>query len=212
MNKTVLSLLLMLLMVCMPRGVQAQVYNEMDVDGNINQYDEFGNNNQNFNPNKRDSVKGEKEVPKGVWVWTVDRRFGDIRPAELDTMPHLYQQSIYNTGLYGDYSTTGNNYSPRLSRIFINRQQTDEFFFVQPFDYSTKQPDEFLFTNTLSPYTHISYENCGDKQHGEDHIDAKFAVNANKRLGFGFDLDYYYGMGYYQNQSNSNFRATNFGS
>ena len=212
MNKTVLSLLLMLLMVCMPRGVQAQVYNEMDVDGNINQYDEFGNNNQNFNPNKRDSVKGEKEVPKGVWVWTVDRRFGDIRPAELDTMPHLYQQSIYNTGLYGDYSTTGNNYSPRLSRIFINRQQTDEFFFVQPFDYSTKQPDEFLFTNTLSPYTHISYENCGDKQHGEDHIDAKFAVNANKRLGFGFDLDYYYGMGYYQNQSNSNFRATIFGS
>ncbi len=210
MNKTVLSLLLLLLMLCMPRGVQAQVYNEMDANGNINQYDEYGN--QNFNPNKRDSVKGEKEVPKGVWVWTVDRRFGDIRPAKLDTMPHLYQNSIYNTGLYGEYNTTGNNYTPRLSRIFIDRRKTEEFFFTQPLDYTTKQPDEFLFTNTLSPYTHISYENCGDKQHGEDHIDAKFAVNAGKRLGFGFDLDYYYGMGYYQNQSNSNFRATLFGS
>ena len=186
MNKTVLSLLLLLLMLCMPRGVQAQVYNEMDANGNINQYDEYGN--QNFNPNKRDSVKGEKEVPKGVWVWTVDRRFGDIRPAELDTMPHLYQNSIYNTGLYGEYNTTGNNYTPRLSRIFIDRRKTEEFFFTQPLDYTTKQPDEFLFTNTLSPYTHISYENCGDKQHGEDHIDAKFAVNAGKRLGFGFKL------------------------
>ena len=214
MNKNALSLLLLLLTVCMPYSMQAQVYNEMDADGNISQYDEYGNQNsyQNFNPNKRDSVKGEKEVPKGVWVWTVDRRFGDIRPAELDTMPHLYQNSIYNTGLYGEYNTTGNNYSPRLSRIFINRLQADEFFFTQPYDYTTRQPDEFLFTNTLSPYTHISYDNCGDKQHGEDHIDAKFAVNANKRLGFGFDLDYHYGSGYYQSQSNANFRATLFGS
>lgn len=210
MNKTVLSSFLLLLMVCMPCGVQAQVYNEMDADGNINQFDEY--NNQNFNPNKRDSVKGEKEVPKGVWVWTVDRRFGDIRPAEHDTMPHLYQNSIYNTGLYGEYNTTGNNYSPRLSRIFIDRRQTDEFFFTQPYDYTTKQPDEFLFTNTLSPYTHLSYDNCGDQQHGEDHIDAKFAVNANKRLGFGFDLDYHYGNGYYQSQNNANFRASLFGS
>ena len=210
MNKTIFSLLMTLLAVCIPSGMQAQVYNEMDVNGNINQYDESGN--QNFNPNKRDSVKGEKEVPVGVHVWTIDRRFGDIRPAELDTMPHLYQNSIYNTGLYGEYNTTGNNFSPRLSRIFINRKPTEEFYFIQPYDFTTKQPDEFLFTNTLSPYTHISYENCGDKQHGEDHIDAKFAVNANKRLGFGFDLDYHYGMGYYQEQSNSNFRATLFSS
>lgn len=210
MKKTVITLILMFIMVCIPNGLQAQVYNEMDADGNITQYDENGN--QNFNPNRRDSVKGEKEVPKGVWVWTVDRRFGDIRPAELDTMPHLYQNSIYNTGLYGEYNTTGNNYSPRLTRIFIDRKPTEDFFFTQPYDYTTKQPDEFLFTNTLSPYTHISYDNCGDKQHGEDHIDAKFAVNANKRLGFGFDLDYYYGNGYYQNQNNSNFRASLFGS
>ena len=210
MNRHVLLPFLLLLMVCMPRGVQAQVYNEMDADGNINQYDESGN--QNFNPNKRDSVKGEKEVPKGVWVWTVDRRFGDIRPAEHDTMPHLYPNTTFNTGTYGEYNTTGNNYSPRLSRIFIDRRQTEEFFFTQPYDYTTRQPDEFLFTNTLSPYTHISYDNCGDQQHGEDHIDAKFAVNANKRLGFGFDLDYHYGMGYYQAQNNAHFRASLFGS
>ncbi len=209
MNKTVLSLILLLMIVCTP-GVQAQVYNEMDASGNINQYDERGN--QNFNPNKRDSVKSNKEFPKGVWAWKVDRLFGDIQPSELDTMPHLYQNSIYNTGLYGEYNTTGNNYTPRLSRIFINRSLTDEFFFTQPYDYTTKQPDDFLFLNTLSPYTNISYDHCGDQQHGEDHIDAKFAVNANKRLGFGFDLDYYYGMGYYQAQSNANFRATLFGS
>ena len=211
MNRNLYRLMLLLIAACMSHhGVQAQVYNEMDADGNINQYDESGY--QNFNPNKRDSTKTNKEVPMGVWAWKIDRLFGDIRPAELDTMPHLYQNSIYATGLYGEYNTTGNNYSPRLTRIFIDRSKTDEFFFTQPYDYTTRQPDDFLFTNTLSPYTHISYDNCGDKQHGEDHIDAKFSVNANKRLGMGFDLDYHYGMGYYQAQSNANFRATLFSS
>ncbi|MBQ7419792.1 MAG: putative porin [Prevotella sp.] len=161
----------------------------------------------NFNPNRHDSIPN-KEIPRGVRVWTVDRRFGDVHPAQLDTMPHLYPNTIFNTGVYGDYNSTGNNYSPRLSRIFIDRPMTSNFFFTQPYDYTVKEPDEFLYVNTLSPYTNISYDNCGNKQNGEDHIDAKFGVNANKRLGFGFDLDYHYARGYYQNQSNSNFRAT----
>ena len=202
--------LLLTLLACTALSLQAQVYNEMDADGNIIQRDEFGNTtNNSFNPNRRDSTKNKnKEVPKGVWAWKVDRRFGDIKRAELDTMPHLYQNTIYNTGVYGEYNSTGNNYSPRQNRIFIDRNPFSEFIFTDPYDYTTKQPDNFLFLNTLSPYTNISYDNCGDKQNGEDHIDAKFGVNAGKRLGVGFDLDYYYGRGYYQNQANSHFRAS----
>lgn len=203
-------LIILLLSALFAVNLPAQVYNEMDADGNITQRDE--RESGNFNPNRRDSTHSSKEIPHGVYVWRIDRRFGDVRPAELDTMPHLYQNSIYSTGLFGEFNTTGNNYTPRQSRIFIDRPKTSEFFFTQPYDYTTKEPDQFLFTNTLSPYTHISYDNCGDKQHGEDHIDAKFAVNVNKRLGFGFDLDYHYALGYYQNQNNSNFRATLFAS
>jgi hypothetical protein len=189
--------------------MQAQTFQTLDENGNVNQT--YGSNG-NFNPNKRDSLASNKEIPRGVWAWTVDRLFGDITPCELDTMPHLYQNSIYNTGIYGEYNSTGSNYTPRLSRIFIDRKRQSEFFFVDSYDYMRKEPDQFHFLNTLSPYTNISYDNCGDKQNGEDHIDAKFAVNANKRLGFGFDLDYYYARGYYKNQSNSHFRASLFGS
>ncbi len=178
----------------------------MDESGNITQRNESGNSN--FNPNRRDSVKNDKEVPKGVWAWKVDRIYGDIRPSELDTMPHLYQNSIFNTGLYGEYNTIGSNYTARLNRIFIDRRQRSEFLFSDAYDYMTKEPEDFLFLNTLSPYTNISYDNCGDKQNGEDHIKAKFGVNAGKRLGFGFDLDYHYARGYYQNQSTSHFRST----
>ena len=206
-SKTLIALLFLLIGI----SANAQVYNEMDADGNVTQRDEYGNNS-NFNPNKRDSVKSNKEIPRGVWAWTVDRRFGDIKPAPLDTMPHLYQNSIYNTGLYGEYNTTGNNYTPRLSRIFIDRKATTEFFFTQPLDYTTREPDEFLFTKTLSPYTNISYDNCGDQQHGDDHIEGRFAINAGKRIGLGFDLDYHYARGYFQNQNNSSFRASLYGS
>ena len=204
-------IVLLLLALTVHTTVQAQVYNEMDAFGNIVQRDEFGNitnQNGNFNPNRRDSVKGAKEIPKGVWAWTVDRLYGDITPVELDTMPHLYQRTIYNSGVYGEYQTIGNNYTARLSRIFIDRPGISEFFFVDPYSYMTKEPEDFHFLNTLSPYTNISYDNCGDKQHGEDHIDAKFGINAGKRLGMGFDLDYHYARGYYQNQNTSHFRAT----
>ena len=191
--------------------MQAQVYNQMDPSGNITQRDEFGNNGS-FNPNRRDTTKQNKEVPIGLRFWKIDRRFGDVIPSEPDTIPHLYQNSIYATGLYGQYNTLGNNYTSRINRIFIDRPETSQFYFTQPYDFTTKQPDEFLFVNTLSPYTHITYETCGDKQNGEDHIDAKFAVNAGKRVGIGFDLDYHYATGYYANQNNSHFRATLFGS
>lgn len=93
---------------CMATAMHAQVYNQIDENGRITQRDE---SNGNFNPNRRDSVKN-KEIPRSVHVWTVDRRFGDVIPAALDTMPHLYPNTIFNTGVYGEYNTTGSNYTP----------------------------------------------------------------------------------------------------
>ena len=205
------SLILLLSLVCMAVAVQSQVYNEMDANGNITQRDENGQN-RNFNPNSNDSTKKNKEIPIGVKSWTVDRRFGDVIPTDVDTIPHLYQNSIYNTGLYGQYNTTGSNYTARLSRIFIDRDHISEFYFTQPYSYTTVEPDQFLFLNTLSPFTNVSYDECGNKQNGEDHLRAKFGVNAGKKLGIGFDLDYHYALGFFSNQSISHFRASLFSS
>ena len=180
----------------------AQEYNQIDADGNITRRNEQDSNP--FSKRGKDD-KSKKEIPQGIHVWTIDRRFGDIIPAEVDTMHHLYMNSIFNTGLYGEYNTTGNNYTARESRIFTDRPMFDDFFFVQPYSWVMKKPEDFHFTNSLSPITNLTYDNCGDKQNGEDHFQAKFAVNANKRLGFGFDLNYAYASGYYANQSTSHF-------
>lgn len=193
------------LMVMLAVVAHAQILNPMDPDGTMN--DMNSNTNRNFNKHSNDTT-ANKEVPKGLRVWTVDRRFGDIRPAEADTMHHLFMNRLFNTGLHGEYNTTGNNYTARENRIVIDRPLTEQFMFSQPYSWIIKQPDQLHFTNTLSPLTNITYDNCGNKTNGEDHIDAKFAVNAGKRLGFGFDLNYAYARGYYNSQSASHFSGT----
>ena len=186
-----------------------RTYNQIDESGNITQ--RSPNDNSNFNKHNNDTTKN-KEIPKGFFSWTVDRKFGDIIPAVPDTLHHLFMNTTFNTGFYADYNTTGSNYTARQSRIFINRPESSSFIFTDPYSFFLRQPDEFLFMNTLSPYTCVTYDNCGDKQFGEDRIDAKFAVNANKRLNIGFDLNYDYARGYFSNQSVAHFNGTLFGS
>jgi len=181
-------------------------YNQIDEAGNVTQ------RNQNFNKHNNDTTNKNKEIPKGLHTWRVDRKFGDVIPTTPDTLPHLYMNTTFNTGFYGEYNTTGNNYTARQSRIFIDRKENSSFIFTDPYSFFMTEPDELHFTNTLSPLTYINYDNCGDKQNGEDRLGAKFAVNVNKRLGVGFKLDYDYARGYYSNQSTSHFNGTLFSS
>ena len=193
------------LFVLMPLMAWAQFdsFNQMDEDGNVT---------RRSTKHNADSLGTDKEIPKGIKVWTVDERFGDIRKAELDTMPHMFMNTIFGTGLRGEYNTLGNVGTPRINRVFIDRQDDGQFLFTQPYDYFVKPVSTFHFTNTLSPFTNLTYNTAGNRTNGEDHFTAKFGVNAGKRLGVGFNFDYIYGRGYYQNQSTSHFNYTMYGS
>lgn len=179
-------------------------FNSIDANGNIT-------NLQN-RKKTADSLGSDKEIPEGIRVWKIDRKFGDRIPAQPDTLTDMFQNSIFTTGLRGEYNTTGNLGAPRQSRIFIDRRENNKFIFVNPYDYFVTPVEDFLFTNTLSPLTNLSYNNCGNRTNGEDHFKAKFAVNAGKRIGAGFLLDYIYGRGYYSSQSTSHFKFALYGS
>ena len=204
MGKRLITLLTMLLALT---TVSAQDFNQIDTDGNVTRRE-----NQNFNKHNNDTTKRHKEVPKGIYVWNIDRRLGEIIPAKPDTLPHLFPNTTLNSGFYGQYNTTGSNYTARQNRVFVDRSEFSYFMFTEPYGSASKDVDKFLFMNTLSPYTTILYDDCGDKLHGEDHIDGKFAINAGKRFNIGFDLDYAYARGYYDNQSISHFNASIFSS
>lgn len=184
--------------------IRTNDYNSMDPNGNVA--------TANDRRNRADSTSSHKEIPKGNYVWTVDSRFGDRKAAQLDTLSHMYMNTIFTSGLRGEYNTTGNLGSPRQARVFVDRQVGSQFLFTDPYDYFITPVSDFHFTNTLSPFTNLTYNNCGDRTNGEDHFTAKFGVNAGKRLGVGFKFDYLYGRGYYDSQSTSHFDYTMYGS
>lgn len=181
-----------------------------------NQFDQINRDVMLDNSNPRkvnpDSLGSDKEIPKGIKVWTVDKRFGDIVHSTPDTLSHMFMNSIFTTGLRGDFNTTGNLGAPRINRIFIDRSLDGNFIFTNPYDFFVTDVSKFHFTNTLSPFTNLTFNTCGDRLTGEDHFTAKFGVNAGKRLGFGFNFDYIYGRGYYSSQSTSHFNYTMYGS
>ncbi len=159
----------------------------------------------------RDTTKN-KEIPRGLNVWTVDRISGDCIPAIPDTMSYMQMNRVFSSGLYGQYNTIGNNGSPRLNRIFIDREEGDEFIFTNGYSQVMTPPNKFHFTNTYSPITNLTYNSCGNKTNGEDHLKATFAVNASKKLGFGFQFNYLYARGYYANQNIAHFNYNMWGS
>lgn len=181
-------------------------------DDGFNQIDTDGNTIQRNNKSKKDSLGSNKEIPEGIKVWTVDTRFGDRKAAVPDTISHMFMNSIFTTGLRGDYTTTGNLGAPRINRIVTDRSFGSQFIFIQPYDFIITPIEQFHFTNTLSPFTNITYNNAGNRTNGEDHLTTKFGVNAGKRLGVGFKFDYLYGRGYYQDQSTAHFNYTMYGS
>ena len=181
-------------------------------DDNYNQIDAEGNMTSRNKTNRKDTLKNEKEIPEGIKVWTIDSRFGDRKPALPDTLSHMFMNTVFTTGLRGEYNTTGNLGAPRINRIFTDRKNEGQFIFTQPFDFFITPIGQFHFTNTLSPFTNITYNTAGNRLNGEDHLTTKFGVNAGKKLGVGFKFDYLYGRGYYQDQSTAHFNYTMYGS
>lgn len=203
--KKILSFIILAFLSASPLWAQFDTgdYNSMGPDGVVN--------NQR-NRQGGDSLGTDKEIPEGIHVWTVDPRFGDRVEAKPDTASHMFMNSIFTTGMRSEYNSTGNLGAPRQARLFIDRMENNNFIFVNPYDYVVTPVEKFQFTNTLSPLTNISYNNCGNRTNGEDHFKTKFAVNAGKRLGIGFLIDYIYGRGYYNAQSTSHFKAALYGS
>lgn len=203
--KKILSFIILAFLSASPLWAQFDTgdYNSMGPDGVVN--------NQR-NRQGTDSLGTDKEIPEGIHVWTVDSRFGDRVEAKPDTASHMFMNSIFTTGMRSEYNSTGNLGAPRQARLFIDRMENNNFIFVNPYDYVVTPVEKFQFTNTLSPLTNISYNNCGNRTNGEDHFKTKFAVNAGKRLGIGFLIDYIYGRGYYNAQSTSHFKAALYGS
>ena len=177
--------------------------------------DQFGNQvDPNTLPdNLEDSTNTEiQSLPPKLYMWRLSETLGERTIIPADTANLNFQNTNLVEGMYGHYNYLGNLGSPRMSRIFFERKDAEPTIFMQPFSSFFVRPDEVKFTNSNIPFTNLTYYKAGNKVNGEERFKSYFSVNANKRLSFGFNIDYLYGRGYYQNQSTSHFNAGVFAS
>ena len=177
--------------------------------------DQFGNQvDPNTLPdNLEDSTNTEiQSLPPKLYMWRLSETLGERTIIPADTANLNFQNTNLVEGMYGHYNYLGNLGSPRMSRIFFERKDAEPTIFMQPFSSFFVRPDEVKFTNSNIPFTNLTYYKAGNKVNGEERFKSYFSVNANKRLAFGFNIDYLYGRGYYQNQSTSHFNAGVFAS
>ena len=194
-------------------GVGAQnPFNRMDP---VTGRDQFGNQvDPNTLPdNLEDSTDTEiQSLPPKLYMWRLSETLGNRTIIPADTANLNFQNTNLVEGMYGHYNYLGNLGSPRMSRIFFERRDNEPTIFMEPFSSFFARPDEVKFTNSNVPFTNLTYYKAGNKVNGEERFKSYFSVNVNKRLAFGFNIDYLYGRGYYQNQSTSNFNAGIFAS
>ena len=167
----------------------------------------LGTHDRNGNPIDTTAVTDAKTIPIGLYQWKVTRRLGNIVPVPVDTLHAGFQNSNDPGGPTGQYNYLGNLGSPRMSRIFFDRKEESQFFFTDPYDQSVLRPDDVTFTNTLSPFTNLTYYKSFTSRNSEERFKAYYSTNVNKRLGFGLFIDYLYGRGMYSNQSTALFNG-----
>lgn len=184
-----------------------------------NQYSQFGGSasgmdgnryDRNGNPIDTTAVIDANTIPIGLFSWKIDERLGNIFETPVDTIQHAFQNTNDTGGPTGHYTYLGNLGAPRISHVFSERKETSQFFFTDPYDFTVRRPEDIVYTNTKSPFTNLTYYKQGDGRYGEERFKAYFAVNVNKRLGFGFDIDYTYGRGKYTSQSTALFNGNLF--
>ena len=160
----------------------------------------------NTDPDK-DSTVVERTVSHDYSQFVINTNTGLPEDIQPDTLHHSFHNAHLTEGYFGTYSHLGNMGSPRLSRLYFEREESKDFIFDLPYDYWIKDAADFRFTDAKSPHVSIDYYKGGNKRTGEEHIKGYFAANFNKRSGIGFDLDYLLGRGRYTNQSTSMFDA-----
>lgn len=189
-------------------GISAQ--NMIDQYGTSSTGRDGNRYDRNGNPIDTTAVVDASTVPIGIASWRIDERFGERKEIPVDTLQFGFQNSNDTGGPTGHYTFLGNLGSPRIAHVFFERPEASQYFFLDPYDFTVRRPRDIIYTNTKSPFVNLTYYKHGGGRNGEERFNSYFAVNATKRLGFGFDIDYTYGRGKYQNQATALFNGNFF--
>ncbi len=137
-------------------------------------------------------------------TWKLAPLLGTIVPTPLDSAYLNFYKRNLQDNLSTSYNSLGNLGSPGQSRVFSEREQEQDFLFLDAYQQFNVSPDKMKFYDTQIPYTQLTWTTGGKKIDAEDRLQFTFAGNANRRFGVGTSLDYVYARGHYNSQGVSN--------
>lgn len=143
--------------------------------------------------------------------WKIDTRTGSRLPALADTLLHNYQHTTLPDGQSVAMGFLAPMGSPAISKIFIDREETETFIFNNAYNFYLKKPEHHLFVNTRVPYSRLSYYRAGPKQTREERLEGRLTSNFGKSLNVGIDMDLINSRGFYNAQSVKHNNFTLFG-
>lgn len=152
------------------------------------------------------------DTAKIINYWKITERTGEIIvPAFPDTALTDYFNRTNVEGMGLSVAYLGNLGLPMESRVFFDRENRSNFMFLDSYWAYKKTPGKFNFINTKIPHSNVSYLRAGSRANMEERLQALLAVNAGKKLNFGFDIDYLYARGFYNYQGSKHVEWTLFG-
>jgi hypothetical protein len=134
-------------------------------------------------------------------IWHLDARTGNRVPAVSDTLLHNFQHSTLPDSYSIAMGFLGPMGSPAISKIFLDREETETFLFNNAYSHYLKDPEKLLFVNTRIPYSRLNYYRAGSAQTREERFDARLTSNFGKSLNVGLDVDLINARGFYAQQS-----------
>ncbi len=108
--------------------------------------------------------------------------------------------------------TLGNSGSPNIPTYFPAIKRIPGFVFLNTLTDRAEQPEDFLFYDTKTPYTRISYQIGYPKRRSDELIHILFTQNVNSQFNFGTDFSISSSIGRYESMRTDHIKFRLFGS
>jgi len=139
-----------------------------------------------------------------VYSWKLDESFSNHIRIPIDTLLDNIQNQnpIYRN--YTSATTLGNYSQPAESNVFIERDQNQEFTFINAFYPYMKLYSNTRYVNTRKPFTQVGYFKGGNSQTKDERLDAFHTQNITKTLNVGLHYTTINALGQYRFQKVKN--------
>ena len=134
-------------------------------------------------------------------------KLGERYLAPMDTLRLNFSNSMLIEGRGLSMSYLANIGSPVQNRIFSERDEENDFIFLNAYKTYRITPQNAIFYDVKDPYTHLTYLPTlfGNKQNSEEKFTGVLTSNFGKKLNIGADWDFVFVRGQYASNSNKNF-------